>query len=463
MDNSNIGKVTYFDVEYANAHTRSICQIGLVCEDYATGEPYYPELDIYINPEDTFDQRCINIHGITPKKVKDSPTFPEVWKTIEKYFTNTIIIGHNVAAADLNALCKNLEKYSISIPPMYYVCTLDLSRKYIPRHSVPNYSMTSLCQYFDIDIDCAHNAFDDACANSDLFKTLVSTYSINIEDHIKKYSFHHVNLFEECMSDVSLRKAVSEFYGVVRGFSIDNVITDDEAQYIEKWKRDNDRFYSMREIGDIIDTIDQILLDGVVTASEVFLLQGTIKKYLDLISTSPVTLATQILDGILKGIIADGNVSLEECQRLQQWLYDNIYLSGHYPFDKVIVLLENALADMRITSEESDYITRTINDLLNPVETLKEQINDVSGKNVCLSGNFSYGSKQAMAKFVTDHGGAVTDNVTKSTDILIVGAEECEAFSNGTYGTKVAKAIKYNSQGCDIKIVKENDFFASIV
>lgn len=29
-------KVTYFDVEYANSKNKSICQIGLMCENYGT-------------------------------------------------------------------------------------------------------------------------------------------------------------------------------------------------------------------------------------------------------------------------------------------------------------------------------------------------------------------------------------------------------------------------------------------
>ena len=76
-------KVTYFDVEYANSKNKSICQMGIVCENYESGEPYYPELDIYINPEDRFDDICTKIHGITEEKTKKEKNFPEVWKNIE--------------------------------------------------------------------------------------------------------------------------------------------------------------------------------------------------------------------------------------------------------------------------------------------------------------------------------------------------------------------------------------------
>ena len=107
-------KVTYFDVEYANNKNKSICQIGIMCENFTDGEPFYPERDIYINPVDGFEDFCVRIHGITKDKVKDERTFPEVWKEIEKYFTNAVIIGHNVAGADLDALVKTFPKKAAS-------------------------------------------------------------------------------------------------------------------------------------------------------------------------------------------------------------------------------------------------------------------------------------------------------------------------------------------------------------
>ena len=125
-------KVTYFDVEYANSKNKSICQIGLMCEHYENGEPFYPERDIYINPEDGFDNNCIRIHGITASKVASAPVFPVVWKDIEKYFTHTVVVGHNVASADLDALIKTLNRYNLDIPEIYYICTYELAKEYVP-------------------------------------------------------------------------------------------------------------------------------------------------------------------------------------------------------------------------------------------------------------------------------------------------------------------------------------------
>lgn len=455
-------KVTYFDVEYANSKNKSICQLGLICEDYSICEPIYPERNIYINPEDGFDDFCIKVHGITADKVKNELSFADIWNQIEQYFTNAVIIGHNVASSDLDALVKNLRRYSIDIPELYYICTLELSREYVPRYAVSDYSMSSLCAYFDIDIDSEHDAFDDACANSDLLKSLVSTYQINVEDHIKKYNSAETCQFVQFVASPVIRKSMSEFYGIIRGFSIDNQITSEESDYIKEWSKAKSSYSNYKEIADILETINRILDDGVVTNNEILQLQATIKNYLNIITSSPITLATQILGGIMKGIIIDGKVTEDECKNLRQWLYDNIYLSGHYPFDKLIEILEEVLLDGIVTQQESDYITDVIEELLNPVENLKEQVNSVDNKNICLSGNFAYGQKSAVEKYIVGKGGIIDSTVKKTTDILLIGDYECQSYFNGTYGTKVKKAIEYNEKGSRIQIIKETDFFEQV-
>ena len=456
-------KVTYFDVEYANNKNKSICQIGIMCENFSDGEPYYPERDIYINPEDGFDDFCVKIHGITKDTVKNEPAFPAVWKEVEKYFTNAVIIGHNVAGADLDALVKALKRYNLDIPELYYICTLDLARQYVPSYAVADYSMSTLCEYFGVDIDSEHNAFDDACACADLFKAIIEEYAIDIEDiKIKKYSPCVEKEFSRFVASPVIRKAISEFYGVIRGFSIDNEISSEEFDFIKNWKKDFAIYDNQQDIADIISVLDKIIADETITIEEIVELQGVVKAYLDVISTSPITLATQVLDGILRGITVDGRITESECKNLRQWLYDNIYLSDHFPFNKAMEVLDKVLEDSIITREEAEYITKMINEMLNPVDCLKGEINSVDGKHVCLSGNFAYGQKSDVEKFIISKGGIIDSSVKKSTGILMIGNCECQAYSNGTYGTKVKKAIEFNEKGGHIKIIKESDFFSFV-
>ena len=61
------------DVETANSFRGSICSIGLVkFQNGKVVDSFYS----LINPEEDFDYRNINIHGITQKDILNSPIFP---------------------------------------------------------------------------------------------------------------------------------------------------------------------------------------------------------------------------------------------------------------------------------------------------------------------------------------------------------------------------------------------------
>lgn len=147
---------------------------------------------------------------------------------------------------------------------------------------------------------------------------LVRTYDIDIEKHIRIYEPIEIKDFEQYISTPAIRKAISEFYGIVRGLSIDNKITCEESDYIRSWRNKYCHYTGVEEIVSIIDAIDKILEDEVVTVTECIKLQKIVRQYVDSVSVSPITSATQILNGIMKGIIIDGEIATEEREHLRE-------------------------------------------------------------------------------------------------------------------------------------------------
>ncbi len=450
-------KLTFIDTEYSNSKNKSICQIGIISyEDITSNNPLLCE-SYLINPEDGFTNICSSIHGITEQQVKNKPTFPIVWKEIQKYFTNAIIVGHNVAAADLNAIYRSLVRYNIEIPEMYYICTLNMAKSYVPMAYVENYSLGALCSAFGIKNKKEHDALEDCNACHEIFKAINDKFKVNFNSLISKYEPSYISEYESFISDSELRYKISDFYGQIKGFALDGEISQEEYSYVIEWRNNFLKFHNIPIIKEIIETLENILEDGIITIPEIQSLEKTIFSYLSDVSTAPITLATQILDGMLKGILIDNKINQEECRQLGIWLYENVDLAGHFPFDKLYSLVNNVLEDGIITEEESNLLVKEINSMLNPVESLKNDSCSVEGKIICLSGNFAYGSKGDVEQYLINKGATVENSVKKNTDILIVGDQECAAFSNGTYGTKVKKAIEYNNKGCHIQIAKEND------
>lgn len=86
--------------------------------------------------------------------------------------------------------------------------------------------------------------------------------------------------------------------------------------------------------------------------------------------------------------------------------------------------------------------------------------NDISGKTVCLTGNFDIDSnRDRIIDRIIELGGIVKNNVIKSLDYLIIGNQGSENYKNGSKGNKVEKAEHFNENGAEIKILSEYDFF----
>lgn len=66
--------------------------------------------------------------------------------------------------------------------------------------------------------------------------------------------------------------------------------------------------------------------------------------------------AIHILEGILKGIALDKTINSEEIKELTNWCILQDHYSNIYPFKEVIPLIEQAVADKYISSEEKEDI-----------------------------------------------------------------------------------------------------------
>lgn len=145
------------DLETSNSDRSSICSIGLVkFENNTIVDTFYT----LINPEVEFDYFNINLHGITPELVSDSPTFLEIRPDIINFIENFPVVCH-FAQFDTGALRDANEKYGIANFEFDYFCTYLLSRSLLSRLS---YKLSNLCSEFNIEFD-HHNALEDAKAS----------------------------------------------------------------------------------------------------------------------------------------------------------------------------------------------------------------------------------------------------------------------------------------------------------
>lgn len=251
------------DVESPNRHANSICSIALaVIENNQITEQFYS----LVNPETTFDDMCIHIHGITPTLVKDAPTFPELWPQIEHYFTNHVLIAHN-ATYDLSVISKVLAMYNILSPDLYYLCTMRLAQKF---HNCQSFSLNSLCKDLSIPLTEHHNSAADALACATLFLTLTTKYAIDIDQEITQYGHAKKSAKTSSSKSIFSQATISlqEFKGIAQGIILDDVVTDKEIIGINDWINDNPQLKGHYPFDKISQTCTDILSDGVITPLE---------------------------------------------------------------------------------------------------------------------------------------------------------------------------------------------------
>lgn len=177
---------------------------------------------------------------------------------------------------------------------------------------------------------------------------------------------------------------------------------------------------------------------------------------------SDKTEAIKSLKKIIGSISSDGILTSKEILSLQLWMSIHSDLEGTYPFDKLFKFVNSSLIDGVIDSSENDELLDIFAKFIDPVHnscSCSSNALDVTGKNVCLTGNFCCGSKKQVSDTLSDMGAVICNSVTKKTDIVIVGGQGSDAYAFGNYGAKVKRAMELQEAGQNIEIISEADFF----
>lgn len=142
------------DFETATDKFNSACAIGLAA--VRDGEIVQTEYSLVKPPDLNFSPRNIEIHGITPDMVSDSPTLDDLWSPVLwQYFGPYLIVAHN-ARFDMSVLNQSL--FIHYCPDFKYIDSVSVARDFVPGNKTLEHCAVQL----GIDMGRHHNALDDA-------------------------------------------------------------------------------------------------------------------------------------------------------------------------------------------------------------------------------------------------------------------------------------------------------------
>ncbi len=139
-----------------------------------------------INPQTSIDPFIVNITHITEEMVKDAPDAKDVLPDFLRFANGCILIAHNVP---FDTKFINAEFKRIHYPEMknFTIDTVTLSRKTFP--DILSHKLQYLAEYFGIEVEAAHRAYDDAYVCMKVFIKCVEQAKVIIKELQEKKNY----------------------------------------------------------------------------------------------------------------------------------------------------------------------------------------------------------------------------------------------------------------------------------
>lgn len=145
-----------------------------------------------------------------------------------------------------------------------------------------------------------------------------------------------------------------ELIGIIEGVNYDGVINDLEIEKLQSWLAHNRQFRNDKVFNKILDLLERILEDNIITKDEKQELLSFANRYYQDFNNEHDSVV--ILHGIIEGIICDNVINQDEIDELKRWLEKSSILKGNDVYDKVRLLVEKVLEDNILTNNERNEL-----------------------------------------------------------------------------------------------------------
>jgi NAD-dependent DNA ligase len=187
------------------------------------------------------------------------------------------------------------------------------------------------------------------------------------------------------------------------------------------------------------------------------------------------TKAMQTLMGMVTGIVADAQLHDREIALLSTWLTEHRETAEQWPGCAIAAQVRAVLDDGMVTDAEREHLLGVLTELANTdfsatgsasSEPMKLPIDESqpvvwASAGVVHTGTFIYGTRAQCERLSEALGAKPLDNVSKATDVLVIGTRVSPAWVNESYGRKIMKAAEMRQAGHHVRIVSERYWFSS--
>lgn len=173
-----MNRYVVLDIETTGTHPirHEIIEIGAVFIENGKEIKRFNQL---IRPKEVISDYITSITGIDHDLVKDAPPIEEVMSQFIEFCEDVPLIGHNIILFDYRMLKAQAVKLGYTFEKQG-LDTLMISRKMLS--DLPSRKLGALCEYYGIDLEHAHRAYDDAYATYELFRYLQNDFQDKVPE-----------------------------------------------------------------------------------------------------------------------------------------------------------------------------------------------------------------------------------------------------------------------------------------
>ena len=113
---------------------------------------------------------------------------------------------------------------------------------------------------------------------------------------------------------------INELIGIIKGINFDGVINDKEVLRLQSWVDKNRNLAYDKQQMELIKMVDSVLEDHIIDDSEKELLITACEEFLK--DAGDNSSRIYELNGIIEGVVCDGEVNEAEVLRLKEWMDD---------------------------------------------------------------------------------------------------------------------------------------------
>lgn len=169
-------KFAALDVETANRHRRSICQVAVVV--FEDGREIAGDV-VLVDPEDEFEAMNRSIHGIGPDDVKGAMIFPSVHARLHPILAGLFVISHHTF--DPVAIRQACERYQLDDFGCRWVDSCAAARKAWPElKERGGHGLRNLATHFGIPL-VHHDALEDARVAGMLMMKAIAETGVDLD------------------------------------------------------------------------------------------------------------------------------------------------------------------------------------------------------------------------------------------------------------------------------------------